>query len=71
MTFPDFDSLPRTRNTNYNIHNIQHFFTFLAPRNLNRRTLELFSCSTSGWASKRLVGVLGAQARNTVTINLD
>ena len=41
MTFPDFYSLPRTRNINYNIQNIQHFFTFLAPRNLNPTTLEL------------------------------
>ena len=37
-----FDSLLRTRNINYNIQNMQHFFTFLAPRNLNRTTLELF-----------------------------
>ena len=42
MTFPDFDSLPKTRNINYNIQNMQHLFTFLAPRNLNQRTLELF-----------------------------
>ena len=42
MTFPVFYSLPRTRNINYNIQNMQHFFTFLAPRNLNRTTLELF-----------------------------
>ena len=39
---PIFDSLPRTRNINYNIQNMQHLFTFLAPRNLNRTTLELF-----------------------------
>ena len=42
MTFPDFDSLSKTRNINYHIQNVQHFFTFLAPRNLNRKTLKLF-----------------------------
>ena len=38
---------------------MQHLFTFLAPRNLNRTTLELFFSLNhgSGWASDRLVGV--------------
>ena len=52
-----FDSLPRTRNINYYIQNMQHLFTFLAPRNLNWTSIDFFSCSTSGWASDRLVGV--------------
>ena len=35
-----FNSLPWTRNINYNIgiQNMQNLFTFLAPRNLNRKT---------------------------------
>ena len=43
---------------NYIIQNMQHLFTFLAPRNLNRTALELFFSLISGWASDRLVGVL-------------
>ena len=43
-------SLPRTRNMNNNIQNMQHFLTFLASRNLNRTTLELFF-SLNQWFS--------------------
>ena len=42
MTFSDFYSIARTRNINYNVQKMQHLFTFSAPRNLNRKTLELF-----------------------------
>ena len=38
MAFPDFLILFLGHNT----QNMQHLFTFLAPRNLNRKTLELF-----------------------------
>ena len=44
---PDFYSVPRTRNINYNKQNMQHLFTFLAPRNLGRHS-HCFSRSTSG-----------------------
>ena len=36
---------------------MQHLFTFLAPGNLNRK-YSIFSRSTSGWASGRLVSVI-------------